>query len=387
LEIDRLGVIAEQPRNNTGMSTDHPLPAVRHRTMNGASTRSRCQAHDPTLLKVIVDPSTIGPRRFGNASSTGYRSDVMETLARVTDLSRRFGRHPALFGLDLHLRQGEVLGLLGPNGAGKTTCLRLLSGSLAPTGGKIEILGIDMVRRPVAAKRLLGYLPERPPLFPELRVDEYLRHCARLHRVPRAEVSEALSRTKRRCGLDEVGRTLIAKLSKGFRQRLGIAQAILHRPRLLILDEPTEGLDPVQIREVRHLIRDLSRECGIILSSHILSEVQAVCDRVLVLHRGRMLRTDSLTTARPTRLWRVRLPAGFDLSDGMAGEPLERLPCVEAAIALGEARYRVILTDGATSADLARQIHAAGLDLCELTPERPDLERVFFDLVGAGEQA
>lgn len=305
----------------------------------------------------------------------------MEMLARVIDLSRRFGRYPALSGLHFELRQGEVLGLLGPNGAGKTTCLRLLSGGLRPSGGTIEILGVDLNRRPVAAKRHLGYLPERPPLYPELRVDEYLRHCARLHRVPRRGVKEAVAKAKRRCGLDEVGRQLIAKLSKGFRQRLGIAQAILHRPRVLILDEPTEGLDPVQIREVRALIRELSEDCGIILSSHVLPEVQAVCDRVLVLHHGRLLRSEHLSATPRSDLWRVRVGGGAD-SVQMAG-----LPCVEAAIALGEGRYRVILTEGATSADLARQILNGGLELHELGPERPDLERVFFDLIGAGEPA
>ncbi|MFB1488596.1 MULTISPECIES: ABC transporter ATP-binding protein [unclassified Thiocapsa] len=308
----------------------------------------------------------------------------MDTLARVTDLSRRFGARRALCGLDLELRQGEVLGLLGPNGAGKTTCLRLLSGTLAPSGGRVEILDIDLARYPVAAKRHLGYLPERPPLYPELRVDEYLRHCARLHRIPRADVVDAVDRAKQRCGLDAVGRTLIAKLSKGFRQRLGIAQAILHRPKLLILDEPSEGLDPVQIRQVRGLIRELSRDCGIILSSHILSEVQAVCDRVLVLHQGRMLRSDHFGPLGPTALWRVRLRRKGDSGVGSGVERLERLACVEAAVALDEDRFRVILTERAESADLARQILTAGLDLCELGPERPDLERVFFDLIGAG---
>ncbi len=326
---------------------------------------------------------------FGNGPATGYRLGAMETLARVTDLRRRFGRHTALSGLDLELRQGEVVGLLGPNGAGKTTCLRLLSGTLAPSGGHIEILGIDLVRRPVAAKRHLGYLPERPPLYPELRVDEYLRYCAVLHRLPRAEIPAAIHLAKRRCGLGDVGRTLIAKLSKGFRQRLGLAQATLHRPRLLILDEPTEGLDPVQIREVRALMRELARDCGIIFSSHILPEVQAVCDRVLVLHHGRLLRSDRFDKPRPIPRWRVRIVPDRDANepDTNANTRLQQLPCVETAIALGADWHRVSLAGTATSTDLARQTLAAGLDLCELYPERPDLERVFFDLIGAGDQA
>jgi ABC-2 type transport system ATP-binding protein len=303
----------------------------------------------------------------------------MEILARATDLSRRFGRQTALDGIDLELRRGEILGLLGPNGAGKTTCLRLLSGTLAPSRGRVQILDADLSREPIQAKRLIGYLPERPPLYPELRVDEFLHHCARLRRIPRPEIANAVRRAKVRCGLGTVGGHLIGTLSKGFRQRIGIAQAILHRPRVLILDEPTEGLDPLQIRDVRVLLRELARDCGIILSSHLLAEIQAICDRVLVLHRGRLVREEPVGTAPNTRLWRVRL-------GGVGATPdLERIPCVEAAIALDPGdRYRVILTAEASSADLARQVMQARMDLLELNPERPDLERLFFTLVGAG---
>lgn len=306
----------------------------------------------------------------------------MPTLARATDLSRCFGAHQALHGLDFEVREGEVVGLLGPNGAGKTTCLRLLSGCLAPSTGRIEIQGIDLVQRPLAAKRLIGYLPERPPLYDELRVDEFLHYCARLRRLPGDAIAEAVSRAKVRCQLGEVGDTLIAKLSKGFRQRVGVAQAILHGPRLLILDEPTEGLDPVQMRAMRGLIRELARDCGVLFSSHVLSEVQAVCDRVLVLHRGRLLRSERLEPARPTSLWRVRLGAR---SRTKASGLLERLPCVEAAVALPDGYQRVILAAGARSGDLARQLVSAGMELEELTPERAELERLFFELIGAGE--
>lgn len=305
----------------------------------------------------------------------------METLVRVTDLTRRFGRQLALSGLSLTLERGEVLGLLGPNGAGKTTCLRILSGNLAPSAGQVEIAGIDLARDPVAAKRQLGYLPERPPLYPELRVDEYLRYCARLRRIPAARIEAALEECKGRCGLDGLGRRPIARLSRGYRQRLGIAQAILHRPRLLILDEPTEGLDPVQIREVRGLVRELARDCGVVFSSHILPEVQAVCDRVVILHQGRMVYGDCLAVDRGARLWRLRLAPPADVA------ALASLTCVAEATALRDDGFRVLLHPARGPEDLAREIVEAGLGLRELTAERSDLERVFFDLIGAEDRA
>lgn len=305
----------------------------------------------------------------------------METLVQATDLSRDFGRHSALSGVDLCLKTGQVLGLLGLNGAGKTTCLRLLSGLLAPTSGRIEILGIDLARRPLAAKRHLGYLPERPPLHPELRVDEYLRHCAQLHRLPRRLIPEAIATAKQRCGLDEHGRHLIAKLSKGYRQRLGLAQAILHRPRLLILDEPTEGLDPAQMRELRRLIRDLARDTGVILSSHLLPEVQSVCDRVMILHQGRVRLDADLRQARATNLWRVRLGGKTNVIH------LNALAPVAGAAVIAPNLFQIDLRAEATASDLARAILQAGLELFELAPERTDLERTFFDLTGAEEHA
>ena len=301
----------------------------------------------------------------------------MEPLARVTELTRRFGATPALAGLNLTLDRGEVLGLLGPNGAGKTTCLRILSGNLAPSSGRVEIAGLDLAHDPVGAKRQLGYLPERPPLYLDLRVDEYLTFCARIRRVPRPRVRESVEEAKQRCGLDAMGRRPIARLSKGFRQRLGIAQAILHRPRLLILDEPTEGLDPVQIHEVRDLVRELAQDCGVIFSSHILPEVQALCDRVVILHQGRMIYGDHLAAGHDTRVWRLGLAPAPD------APLLANLGCVAEASAVRENCFRVVLKPGRGPEDLAREVVQAGLGLRELTAERTDLERVFFDLIGA----
>ncbi len=200
----------------------------------------------------------------------------------------------AVAELDLCLWPGEVLGLLGPNGAGKSTAMRILSGSLAPDAGQIEICGIDLFEHPLAAKTHLGYLPEIPPLYRELAVDDFLGLAARLHRVPGRDVAAAAMRAMQRCGLADVSRRLIGSLSKGYQQRVGIAQAIVHSPDVIILDEPTAGLDPLQIREIRALIAELGRTCGVILSTHILAEAEALCDRVLILHHGRTVFSGSM---------------------------------------------------------------------------------------------
>lgn len=207
---------------------------------------------------------------------------------------------PAVRHIDFELRQGEVLGLLGPNGAGKTTTLQMLAGCLAPSTGAIEICGINLLEHPRQAKALLGYLPETPPLYRELSVEEYLRLAARLHRVPRNEIAAAVNKTKQRCGLSEVGKRLVGNLSKGYQQRVGIAQAIVHNPRVVILDEPTVGLDPIQIREIRSLIRELGGEHSVILSTHILPEVESVCDRIQIMNQGKLVFGENMSELKQT---------------------------------------------------------------------------------------
>lgn len=207
-----------------------------------------------------------------------------QTTLSATHLSRDFGARRAVRDISVELRRGEVLGLLGQNGAGKSTVMQMLAGTLAPSAGSVSIGGIGLADDPTAAKALLGYLPEHPPLYPEMRVDDYLGFAAKLRKV--ADPTAAATRAKERCGLAEEGRRLIGRLSKGYRQRVGIAQAIVHHPQILILDEPGSGLDPLQLREIRKLIRELGDECSVIFSSHTLAEVESLCDRLLILRAG-----------------------------------------------------------------------------------------------------
>ena len=220
------------------------------------------------------------------------------TTISARGLTRRFGAQTAVKRVDLELNRGEVLGFLGPNGAGKTTTMQMLTGNLAPSEGEIAICGIDLLARPTAAKARIGYLPETPPLYRDLTVDEYLALAVRLHRVPRAQRREAVRRAKERCGLNDVGRKLIGTLSKGYQQRVGVAQAIAHEPDVVILDEPTVGLDPNQIRDMRALIRELGSAHSVILSTHILPEVEAICDRVQIMHRGDIVYAETVTNVK-----------------------------------------------------------------------------------------
>lgn len=221
-------------------------------------------------------------------------NNSQETLVLATGLSRYYSNHCAVDKLDVHLHKGEVLGLLGPNGAGKSTTMQIITGNLAPSAGEIHINGVDLLDKPRRAKQQIGYLPEQPPVYRDLTVGEYLNYCARLRNVPASQRKESVEHASERCGLKDVGKRLIGNLSKGYQQRVGIAQAILHNPAVVVLDEPTVGLDPIQIREIRHLIRELGQEHGIILSTHILPEVQAVCDRVQILNHGHTVFNGSL---------------------------------------------------------------------------------------------
>ena len=227
-----------------------------------------------------------------NPESSDCMHEATITLS-AHGLTRLFGKHSAVHEVSLQLHHGEVLALLGHNGAGKSTTLQMLTGILQPHAGRIEICGFDPMRQPEQARACIGFLPETPPLYRDMRVDDYLAFAARLHRMPRDRIPSALEETMRRCGLLADRHKIIGTLSKGYQQRVGIAQAIVHNPEIIILDEPTVGLDPVQIREIRTLIRELGDAHSVILSTHLLGEVESICDRVEIMHHGRLIYSDT----------------------------------------------------------------------------------------------
>lgn len=218
----------------------------------------------------------------------------MSSLISVKNLSRYYADSCAVKNISFELAAGEILGFLGPNGAGKSTTMQMLSGNLAPSTGEITINGVDLLDKPKLAKTELGYLPEIPPLYKDMSVDEYLTYAAKLHRIKSSEITDAIYTAKEHCGLGASSKRLIGNLSKGYQQRVGIAQAILHSPKVIILDEPTVGLDPHQIRGIRSLISELGKSHGIILCSHILPEIQAVCNRVQIIHQGELVYTSNI---------------------------------------------------------------------------------------------
>ena len=214
-------------------------------------------------------------------------------MIEVERLTKRYGDRTAIEDVTFRVETGEILAFLGPNGAGKSTTMRILTGFLPASSGSAKIAGFDVFDDPMKVKQQIGYLPETPPLYLEMTVREYLAYAGRLKGVPKSNLQKALSEILGRCGLDQVPNRLIANLSRGYRQRIGLAQALIHDPKVLILDEPTTGLDPKQIIEIRQLIKELAGEHTVILSTHILQEATAICQRVIIIHEGRIRAVDT----------------------------------------------------------------------------------------------
>ncbi|MDX9739746.1 MAG: ATP-binding cassette domain-containing protein [Gammaproteobacteria bacterium] len=309
-----------------------------------------------------------------------------DSLICVEHLYRYYGPLCAVDDISFEVRRGEVLGFLGPNGAGKSTTMQIISGNLAPSAGRVLVNGADILDQPRRAKTGLGYLPDQPPLYREMTVDEYLWYCARIKRIPRGASRAAIERVKERCGLGAVGARVIGNLSKGYQQRVGIAQAIVHAPDVVILDEPTVGLDPIQIREIRALIRELGGDHAVILSTHILPEVQAVCDRVQVIHRGRLVFDDSIEGLQRHMFMSWLTVAMHNAPPAATLAALPDVVCVED---MGGGHMRLQYRPEAADFPermVARAV-AEGWRLHEIAQERRSLEEIFVDLTRAEEAA
>jgi ABC-2 type transport system ATP-binding protein len=307
-------------------------------------------------------------------------------MIEAQNLTKDYGTVLAVSDVTFRVGRGEVVGFLGPNGAGKTTTLRMLAGFLGPTSGRVTIDGVDMQRSPREAKRRLGYMPEAAPLYPEMRVSEYLEFRAALKGVPRSRRREALKTALDRAAIADVAETIVQHLSKGYRQRLGLADALVASPPLLILDEPTAGLDPNQIRDVRQLIRELGKNHTILLSTHILSEVEATCDRAIVIDRGRLVAEGTLGELRARgRAQRVvavvRDPAG---KSGACARALPGVTGVELAPEGDAELVRLTLEiegdAGALAEALVRALTRESIGVRSLATGKASLEEVFAAL-------
>ncbi len=300
-------------------------------------------------------------------------------------LTRWFGRFPAVDSVDFQIGRGQVVGFLGPNGAGKTTTIRMICGYLRPTSGRVLVDGFDLVAHRREAQRRIGYLPETTPLYGEMRVVEYLAFRARLFGLAGRRVGRAVDAAVERCWLGEVRRRPVAQLSKGYRQRVGLAAALIHEPPVLVLDEPTSGLDPTQIREVRGLIRELAGGHTVLLSTHILSEVELTCDRIIMLARGRVRAAGTIEELRAAAAEERRYVVETDAA--VCEKTLASLPGVRGVqcAALDGRFRRFTVTADRGAADLReplfRAVAARGGTARELRREAPSLERLFVRMV------
>jgi ABC-2 type transport system ATP-binding protein len=276
------------------------------------------------------------------------------------------------------LSKGEVLGFLGPNGAGKSTTMKMLTGNLAPSAGSVKICGIDMIENPKDAKALIGYLPEMRPLYKELTVDEYLTIAARLHRVSNGSIKKAVEHAKERCGLSHMSKRLIENLSNGYQQRVGIAQAIIHNPMVVILDEPTVGLDPIQIRDIRALIREIGSSHSVIISTHILPEVEMVCDHVQIIDKGKLVFNGPIDILKKQRMGNKLLVGFKQLPDIQV---IRQMAGVTEVTTLDNGMLRIEFTPEASPAEqIVQTAVQQGWGLYQIAPDQTSLEDVFVQL-------
>ena len=306
-------------------------------------------------------------------------------MVEVDNLTKRYGDTVAIDGVTFQAREGEILAFLGKNGAGKTTTMRVMTGFMNPTSGTVRVNGHDIREESLEARRLIGYLPETAPLYDDMSVRSYLSFCARLRGVPPKEVDERVETVMKSVNIAERRNWQIGKLSKGLRRRVGLAQALVHNPQVLILDEPTEGLDPEQIIEIRHLIQGLRGDHTVVLSTHILPEAQAMADRIVIIHQGRIVAVDTAENLTATVQSVQRLRLEVDGPPAEVRSRLEAFPGVQRVEVLDAARGRFIV-ESARETDLRDQlastIVSAGWGLLELERLEPTLEDVFLHITG-----
>jgi gliding motility-associated transport system ATP-binding protein len=318
-------------------------------------------------------------------------------MITVQDLTRKYAHTTAVDHISFSVDKGQIVGFLGPNGAGKTTTMRMLTCFLPPTSGTASVAGFDVLEQSLEVRRRIGYLPETPPLYPEMETAEYLRFVGRLKGLRGAELEKRVDYVCGRCAVADVKKKLLGKLSKGYRQRVGLAQAILHNPDVLILDEPTAGLDPKQINETRDLIKDLAGEHTIILSTHILPEVEQTCEHVIIINRGRVVATDSVANlqgrARDAEIVVLEVAGrGAPLDPADVQQRLERVAGVSRVQIKNQFDSRAVFETESrrgelTRGDLARAVIESGWDLNELRPAAMSLEEIFLQLTGSDSAA
>ena len=311
-------------------------------------------------------------------------------MIKVEGLTKRYARTVAVDNISFEVAKGQIVGFLGPNGAGKTTTMRVLTCFQPPTSGSASVAGFDVLKYPMEVKKRIGYLPESPPLYPEMEVVEYLQFVGRLKGISKSELPKRIEEVCERCAVTDVRTKLLGKLSKGYRQRVGLAQAIIHNPDVLILDEPTAGLDPKQIIETRQLIKALAGNHTIILSTHILPEVEQTCEQVVIIAKGKLVATDSVHNltnrlrGAEAILVEVEGREGA-LDSGAVRQRLEKVPGVSRVVPkeAGDklSSYEVESLQGRSiRADLARAVIESGWNLNELRPVALSLEEIFLQL-------
>jgi ABC-2 type transport system ATP-binding protein len=314
-------------------------------------------------------------------------------MIKVDGLTKRYARTVAVDNISFEVEKGQIVGFLGPNGAGKTTTMRVLTCFLPPTAGTANIAGYDVIEQPMEVKRRIGYLPETPPVYPEMEVAEYLNFVGRLKGIGSGDIARRVDDVLGRCAIGDVRSKLIGKLSKGYRQRVGLAQAIIHNPDVLILDEPTSGLDPKQIIEIRELLRHLAGEHTIILSTHILSEVEHSCERVIIISQGKLVAIDSVANLTNRLRGSEAVALEVQAADGRPNptevqQRLEQVPGVSRVVMKepkdGRLQFEIESLQGRQiRADVARTVVNAGWNLNELRAVGLSLEDIFLQLTAA----